>query len=93
MDKIQQKTYLQSAKDGIPSTLRILAIDLPEIRKNSFSGDCRLSHDKVFVDEIAPPKIIEVGEKAIGKKEKQPKLQIAQKALVKVSCQLFFICS
>jgi hypothetical protein len=90
MDKIQQKTYLQSAKDGIPSTLRILAIDLPEMRKGAFSGDCHLSHDKVFVDEIAPPKIIQVGEKEAGKKEKQPKLLIAQKALVKVSCQVFF---
>lgn len=91
MDKIQQKTYLQSAKDGIPSTLRILAIDLPEMRKSAFSGECFLSHDKVFVDDIAPPKIIQVEGKETSKKgEKQPKLQIAQKSLVKVRVSRLF---
>jgi hypothetical protein len=85
MDKIQQKSYLQTAKDGIPSTLRILAIDLPELRKNAFSGDCRLSHNHVFVDDVAPSKLIAVGEKDAAKKEKQPSLKIAQKALIKVS--------
>lgn len=58
MDKIQQKAYLSSVKDGIPSTLRILAIDLPEMRTRAFSGDCRLAHDKVFVSEVASPKVV-----------------------------------
>jgi hypothetical protein len=96
MDNIQQKTYLQTAKEGIPSTLRILAIDLPEMRTKAFSGDCHLSHDKIFADEIAPPKNIQVGENKEAdddhdkrkekkrKKEKHPKLKIAQKAVVKV---------
>lgn len=85
MDKIQQKSYLESAKDGIPSTLRILAIDLPEMRTKAFSGECRLSHDKIFVDEVAPPKRIEVEDKTAGKKGKRSKLQVSQKVLVKVS--------
>jgi hypothetical protein len=96
MDNIQQKTYLQTAKEWIPSTLRILAIDLPEMRTKAFSGDCHLSHDKIFADEIAPPKNIQVGENKEAdddhdkrkekkrKKEKHPKLKIEQKALVKV---------
>ena len=59
MDKIQQKSYLETAKEGIPSTLRILAIDLPELRTEAFAGECHLSHDKIFVDDIAPRKVIE----------------------------------
>jgi hypothetical protein len=95
MDKIQQKTYLESSKDDIPSTLRILAVDLPEMRTKAFSGDCRLSHDKVFVDDIARPKIITLLEgqnSQDDKKEQKPsktdrraqQLKIAQKALIKV---------
>lgn len=61
MDKIQQKQYLSSAQDAIPSTLRILAIDLPEMRTSAFSGDCRLAHDKIFVEDVASPKVIMVG--------------------------------
>eukprot|EP00980_Cylindrotheca_fusiformis_P014406 scaffold3840_cov129-Cylindrotheca_fusiformis.AAC.2 len=89
MDKIQQKSYLETAKDGIPSTLRILAIDLPDLRKKAFKGECRLSHDKVFADDIAPAKVIEVPVRddglndKNGKKESKEKLRIAQKALVK----------
>jgi hypothetical protein len=88
MDKIQQKSYVQDAKEGIPSTLRILAIDLPEMRTEAFSGECRLSHDKVFVDDIAMPKSVPVlgseTKDAASKKSKQEKIQIAQKALIKV---------
>lgn len=90
MDKIQQKSYLETAKDGIPSTLRILAIDLPDIRKEAFAGECYLSHDKVFADDIAPAKVIEVPGRGVeesndkqAKKETKEKLRIAQKALVK----------
>ena len=95
MDKIQQKKYLQSAKEGIPSTLRVLAIDLKEMRTDAFTGTCRLSHDKVFLDEVAPPKEIHVeNELADGtktkpnpkqekKKDALMKLKIPQKALVK----------
>jgi hypothetical protein len=100
MDKIQQKEYLTSARDAIPSTLRILAIDLPEMRSHAFSGDCRLSHDKIFVEDVALPKVVDVtvntdsdgksvdesADKQQSKsKNKGPiKLKVSQKALVKV---------
>jgi hypothetical protein len=99
MDRIQQKKYLSSAKEGIPSTLRILAIDLKEVRTDAFTGHCRLSHDKVFLDEVAPPKEISIGTTAVmgggnveqrhhqnatkNKRDIQSKLTIPQKALVK----------
>lgn len=89
MDKIQQKSYLETAKEGIPSTLRILAIDLPELRKEAFSGDCQLDHQHIYPDDLAPPKVVDV----LGRKEesdgKHNKLRIAQKALVKslVQCR------
>jgi hypothetical protein len=60
MDRIRQKQYLSNAKDGIPSTFRVLAIDLPEFRTNAFTGECKLSHDKVFLDDVAPSKVIDV---------------------------------
>ena len=59
LDKIKNKSYLQNAKNNIPSTLRILAVDLPEMRSSAFkNGICRLSHDKIFVDDTAPPKSV-----------------------------------
>jgi hypothetical protein len=95
MDKIQQKSYLDSAKDGIPSTLRILAVDLPEMRTHAFSGMCRLSHDKIFVDDIAPPKTISLESEMPNNtdeekkmKRQQQKLKIAQKSLVTVRSPL-----
>jgi hypothetical protein len=61
MDKIQQKKYLSSvAKEQIPSTFRVLAIDLKVMRTDAFTGKCRLSHDKVFVDDVAPPKEVDI---------------------------------
>ena len=60
MDRIQQKQYISNAKDGIPSTFRVLAIDLPEFRTNAFTGECKLSHDKVFLDNVSPPKVIDM---------------------------------
>lgn len=89
MDKIQQKSYLATAQDGIPSTLRILAIDLPEMRTRAFSGECRLAHDKIFVDDVASPKAISVGGGGENAREgstatKATKLKVTQKALVKV---------
>mmetsp|Transcript_38925 Transcript_38925/g.94251 ORF Transcript_38925/g.94251 Transcript_38925/m.94251 type:complete len:556 (-) Transcript_38925:37-1704(-) len=59
MDKIQQKKYITSAlaRDGIPSTLRILAIDLPNLKHEGFTGTCRVSHTKIFpqTDPVAQP--------------------------------------
>lgn len=90
MDKISQKSYLETAKEGIPSTLRILAIDLPGLRKEAFAGECHLAHDKIFVDDIAPSKIVEAPRREEDSKDgtnkkENIKLRIAQKALVKVS--------
>ena len=96
MDKIQQKSYLQSAKDGIPSKLRILAVDLPELRTDAFSGVCRLSHDKIFIDQVAPPKVIAIDDKedpGSKDKKKKQKLKVDQKALVKVSGRTIFMVS
>jgi hypothetical protein len=89
MDKIAAKSYLETAKEGIPSTLRILAFDLPELRKEAFAGECHLAHDKIFVDDISPTKVIDVpgrdddSKETKAKKDNQ-KLKIVQKALVKV---------
>jgi len=80
MDRIQQKQYLSDAKDGIPSTFRVLAIDVPEMRTEAFTGECVRSHDKVFFDDVAPPKVIDVVPNEGNKKQK---LEIPQKTLVK----------
>ncbi len=100
MDKIQQKDYLSDARDAIPSTLRILAIDLPEMRTHAFAGDCRLAHDKIFVDDVAIPKVVDVDrdrvidgdrdrieESKSRHKKGITKLKVSQKALVKVRVQ------
>lgn len=97
MDKIQQKSYLQDAKTNVPTTLRIVAVDLPEMRTNAFSGVCRLSHDKIFADGIAPPKSIILEQDATTNSQdetmkksksqqhqKKQTLKISQKSLVKV---------
>jgi hypothetical protein len=98
MDKIQQKEYLATNhQDAIPSTLRVLAIDLPDMRTEAFSGDCRLAHDKIFVEDVAAPKVVSVGSSSgSGKPEaattsqntKATKLKVAQKALAKVRRRL-----
>ena len=66
MEKLSRKSYVQNMtvssnrSSSIPSTLRIMAIDLPEMRTNGFTGNCQLSHDKIFSDDVAPPKTIEM---------------------------------
>ena len=41
---------------GVPSRLRILAIDLPEVRTQAFSkGTCRVAFDRIFPNGVAPP--------------------------------------
>ncbi len=88
MDKIQQKKYLSDAKEAIPSTLRILAIDVPEMRTRAFTGNCIQSHDKVFLDDVARPKGINVvlddGDDDDDKGKKKQKIEIAQKSLAKL---------
>jgi hypothetical protein len=70
MDKLANKTYLnfrRSARenggeslrpDGLPSSLRLLTVDLPEIAQMGVKGGdgCRLAADRVYPDGIAPSK-------------------------------------
>ena len=59
MQHIHNKSYLEtSSKDDLPSTLRILAVDLPEMRTEAFQGMCRLAHSGIYVDDVAPPKVV-----------------------------------
>jgi hypothetical protein len=42
---------------GVPSRIRILAIDVPEFRE-VFNGECRVNLSRIYPDDIAPPKYI-----------------------------------
>ncbi|KAG7348460.1 hypothetical protein IV203_017165 [Nitzschia inconspicua] len=94
MDRIGQKKYLANAKDQIPSTFRVLAIDIKEMRTRAFTGSCRLSHDKVFLEDVAPPKdvVLSTGnstaedatsESSRNNTKRTKKLKVPQKSLVK----------
>lgn len=71
MQRIAQKPYLQAFTSnerhprGVPNRLRVLAIDVPEMR-TSFDGECRLNLSKIYADGVAPPKDID-GSKKHGK--------------------------
>lgn len=54
MERIMQKPYI-SDTNRIPKTLRIMSIDIPEMR-DAFDGDCQLDFSKIYPDEIAPAK-------------------------------------
>mmetsp|Transcript_25381 Transcript_25381/g.38339 ORF Transcript_25381/g.38339 Transcript_25381/m.38339 type:complete len:492 (+) Transcript_25381:55-1530(+) len=56
MERITQKPYISDTK-RIPKTLRILSIDIPEMRE-AFDGDCWVDFSKIYPDEIAPAKKI-----------------------------------
>jgi len=59
MDKIAEKPYLPVTKHrSVPRRLRLLAIDVPEMRTEGIDGECRVNMNKVFSDGIAPPKKI-----------------------------------
>ena len=92
MDKLRRKPYLQSSSDRIPSTLRILAIDLQyEMRTEAFkNGKCRLGH--VFEDGIAPPKVVvqsQHGDDDDNDKSRQQEYRVDQKVLVQSLIQCF----
>lgn len=63
MERIAQKPYLQAFTSndqhpkGVPHRLRILAIDVPEMR-TAFDGECRINLSKVYADDIAPSKVL-----------------------------------
>jgi hypothetical protein len=77
MERIAQKPYLQAFTSndeyprGVPHRLRVLAIDVPEMR-TAFDGECRINLSKIYADEIAPPKDV-----------KDHKFKVAQKSLAK----------
>jgi hypothetical protein len=79
MDQIAQKPYLQAftSQDqrpfGVPHRLRLLAIDVPEMR-TVFDGNCLMNLSKVYVDDVAPRKAILVGSQ---------EYQVPQKSLAK----------
>lgn len=94
MDKIYNKKYLRNTNDSIPATLRVLSIDLPELRSRFSGGECKFSHSDIFFDGVASPKIINVptaGEKTLSKNGSSSfgrniatkTLKISQKTLVK----------
>lgn len=60
MDKIAEKPYLPvtNKKRSVPRRLRILAIDVPEMRTEGVDGECRVNLARVYVDGVAPPKKI-----------------------------------
>jgi hypothetical protein len=45
---------------GVPRTLRILAVDLPEMRHAFRQGQCRAQADKVYPDGVAPDRVVHV---------------------------------
>jgi hypothetical protein len=61
MDRIAQKPYLQAFTSndeqprGVPHRLRVLAIDVPEMR-TAFDGECRINLSKIYADDVAPAK-------------------------------------
>jgi hypothetical protein len=63
MERIAQKPYLQAFTSneqhpkGVPHRLRILAIDVPEMR-TAFDGECRINLSKIYADDIAPAKAL-----------------------------------
>mmetsp|Transcript_10547 Transcript_10547/g.16210 ORF Transcript_10547/g.16210 Transcript_10547/m.16210 type:complete len:667 (+) Transcript_10547:232-2232(+) len=69
MDKIAEKPYLiqrgslgdkrRQRPKGVPETLRIMAVDLPEMRHDAFKGHCRVDFQAVFHDGVAPPKLLQ----------------------------------
>ena len=65
MDRIAQKPYLQAFTSnderprGVPHRVRVLAIDVPEMRY-AFDGECRINLSKIYADDIAPPKALKI---------------------------------
>jgi hypothetical protein len=97
MERIAQKPYLQAFTSneqhpkGVPHRLRILAIDVPEMR-TAFDGECRINLSKIYADDIAPAKSLpryENGDTANTMSKQQKKRAkmaatvIAQKSMAK----------
>lgn len=82
---------------GVPSHLRILAIDLPKMRHKAFAhGDCRVAFDRAYPDGMAPPKRLERDldhnkshKPKMHTKDQQRMLEVEQKAWVKSMVRCF----
>lgn len=60
MDRINNKPYLPVSQERtVPRRLRLLVIDVPEMRFEGINGECRVNPNKVFMDGIAPPKLVD----------------------------------
>ena len=69
IDKLAAKAYLHFSDHdtiqktrpvGVPDTLRILTVDLPEIRRGFSNGHCSVDASRIYPDGIASPETIEV---------------------------------
>ena len=93
IDKLASKPYLhfsqhesaqQSRPVGVPETLRILTVDLPEIRRGFHHGHCSVDARKIYPDGIASPETIETKK---GGRGKVRHVEVEQKAWVKSMVQ------
>ena len=77
---------------GVPSRLRILAIDLPEVRTQAFSrGTCRVAFDRIFPNGVAPPTYVldnsndSMEDNDVGSRSKHPKKDNSTKETANIS--------
>lgn len=97
MDKLASKPYLHFSGHeslhknvrpvGVPDTLRILTVDMPEVARQGFRhGHCSVDASRIYPDGIASPEIIEVKENE-GRRRRngnnKVSLPVEQKAWVK----------
>ena len=87
IDKLASKAYLHFSDHdtaqktrpfGVPETLRILTVDLPEVRRGFSNGQCSVDTSRIYPDGIASPETIEV-KKGRG----MISVEVEQKAWVK----------
>jgi hypothetical protein len=53
MDRIRHKSYMKDTQRGIPNSLRIMTVDVPELRHH-LHGTCAVDYKASFADGIAP---------------------------------------
>jgi hypothetical protein len=99
MDRLARKPYLNfrspatfgssnqehSRPAGVPTSLRILTVDLPEVSQHGVrgGGGCRLAVDRVYPDGVAPPKRVLAESSSTPDKSNHPDaLLVEQKAWV-----------
>lgn len=87
IDRLASKAYLhfsheESVKktrpEGVPNTLRLLTVDLPEIRNGFRQGHCHVDASCIYPDGIAEAEALEV-----KKGRKKVNAQVEQKAWIK----------